>query len=667
MMKAVAGAEGDWGSVVHGVQDAAGKLRRRNDPLGRFLSEAADRILYLASMEKKLDDHYFEKTPLEELARENSALFPVIEGDAYANSPMNPAVTVPSLGKEAGQALSSWRSGIDMQAHMMFRHDTEIASIVFGALPSLAALDDPSGIPSVTGDVFRRTWARRFIKANLERFNPDFAFFRDTIHRAKPGDFRYLYRYGVRIGPSDFETARHVDSLPEEKADLIASTIIRGFERGFVEADKDLSKKSAASVNMPAGYERIGRKMEAELLKRSIRPAFDGVAVRPRNEQLSYDHRFDWAMYIDKGLKQGFLETARQGLEAGRAVFSAHAGPILVGTFGKEPFSPAPNEHAVAAGPEANAVYREMMVEVNQLFDRFIPRAETGFVMADFPSPEIRGDFGAIFEETVRINTLDNDEYAVIQKAMIDALDSGEVVKVKGVPGNRTDLQVRLHHLDDPAHQTNFLNCLASDNIPLGEVFTSPVLKGTNGMLHVSEAFIGGLKYRDLFMEFRDGYVSDYGCANFGDPEKGKQYVYENMLQPHDTLPMGEFAIGTNTWAYRMGTVHRIMDLLPVLILEKTGPHIAIGDTCFSWEEDRALYNPIDHKEIVARENEKSCLRKTNPMEAYTSKHTDITLPYTTLGSISVIADDGSEIFIYREGRFVLPGTEKLNEALGGL
>lgn len=44
--------------------------------------------------------------------------------------------------------------------------------------------------------------------------------------------------------------------------------------------------------------------------------------------------------------------------------------------------------------------------------------------------------------------------------------------------------------------------------------------------------------------------------------------------------------------------------------------------------------------------------------------HTDITIPYEELGSIEVIRADGSRIPVISGGRFVVPGTEALNESL---
>jgi len=63
------------------------------------------------------------------------------------------------------------------------------------------------------------------------------------------------------------------------------------------------------------------------------------------------------------------------------------------------------------------------------------------------------------------------------------------------------------------------------------------------------------------------------------------------------------------------------------------GPHFAVGDTCYSWSEENVLHNP-DGKEIVAKDNECSILRKTDVSKAYFNCHTDITIPYDEIGGI---------------------------------
>jgi hypothetical protein len=129
---------------------------------------------------------------------------------------------------------------------------------------------------------------------------------------------------------------------------------------------------------------------------------------------------------------------------------------------------------------------------------------------------------------------------------------------------------------------------------------------------------------------------------------------------------LGEFDIGTNTTAYAMAKKYDIIHKLAILIVEKTGPHFAVGDTCYSHAEDHAVFNP-DGKEIISRENDFSQLRNTEPEKAYFNCLTDITIPYNELGRLYTVNNDGSETDIIINGRFVLDGTLELNEALESL
>ena len=76
--------------------------------------------------------------------------------------------------------------------------------------------------------------------------------------------------------------------------------------------------------------------------------------------------------------------------------------------------------------------------------------------------------------------------------------------------------------------------------------------------------------------------VADYSCKNFEHELENKEYFLDNVLYRHPTLPLGEFAIGTNTTAYVAAKKYNIADKMPILIAEKMGPHFAVGDTCYS-------------------------------------------------------------------------------------
>jgi leucyl aminopeptidase (aminopeptidase T) len=329
--------------------------------------------------------------------------------------------------------------------------------------------------------------------------------------------------------------------------------------------------------------------------------------------------------------------------------------------FGETPFEPEDKQEALHLDAKQQKLSVKYDNESSAIVNEYIKGEERSFTIIAYPMPEIGGKYEQIFEETVKINTLDYEKYKKIQQTIIDALDGAEYVSVKGCSGNETDIRVSLMKIDSPEKQTVFENCLADVNIPLGEVFTSPVLKGTDGVVHVSGVYLNDLKFKNLKVHFKDGMVSDYSCDNFDDKEKGKAFFKENVLYNHSTLPMGEFAIGTNTTAYVMANKYDIVYKLPILIVEKMGPHFAIGDTCYSRSEDNVVYNP-NGKEIISRDNEISLKRKTEPENAYFNCHTDITIPYDEIGSISAVYADGSEIKIIENARFVLDGCEELNK-----
>ena len=246
-----------------------------------------------------------------------------------------------------------------------------------------------------------------------------------------------------------------------------------------------------------------------------------------------------------------------------------------------------------------------------------------------------------------------------LQQIIIDTLDKAHIVRVIGKGNNKTDIKVSLHQLKNPQKESNFENCTADVNIPVGEVFTSPVLKGTTGIINVSKVYIGDHQFKELELEFKDGMVLSYNCKNFDKEEENKELIKEVILKKHDTLPMGEFAIGTNTLAYAIAKKYDILRKLPILIVEKTGPHFAVGDTCYSHEEDFMTYNP-DGKAIVARENEISALRHEDRFKAYYNCHTDITIPYDEIDAV-IAYTDNEEIYIIKDCKFALEGLEELN------
>lgn len=457
----------------------------------------------------------------------------------------------------------------------------------------------------------------------------------------------------------------------------MAETFVQGYIRGFEIYDIDLSAKKNVQLRANIGFERVIRsailKFEAMGLSvivfreaiHSINKTVGkiGLVSCTPNPQYDYDHRMDKGIYLDKALCERIIGVTRSAYEQYRELAADYAGPAVMEVFGEVPFEPIARPENVKLSEKQEKMSVRLAGQLSEIANQYIDPTSISYTIIAWPLPSIGRDFKAIMDETIRVNNLDNDMYRGIQQTMIDTMDGAAYMHITGMNGNQTDLKVALWQLQDPDKETVFENCCADVNIPVGEVFTSPVLTGTEGVLNVSGVYLNGLNYRNLTLTFKDGCIADYNCSNYGSEEQNKDYLKQNLLQNRETLPLGEFAIGTNTTAYAMARKFGISQLMPILIMEKTGPHFAVGDTCYSHSEDHKVYN-TDGKEIVARENEKSRLRHTDMEQAYFNVHTDITIPYDEIGAITACFADGSKVDIIRNGRFCLKGTEILNEAM---
>ena len=498
----------------------------------------------------------------------------------------------------------------------------------------------------------------------------DSRFFTDVISGADLSDHRYLFMTGEYISEGIERTADHIAELPEDKVKLIADTFTEGYRIGFRTTNKDISRVRSVCIYGQLGFERIYRRAAENFNRMGLTVTMfrgtgheiekNGMTGANPDKQYDFDHREDMALFLDGKLVTRKIEGLKAVFEAHREQAAVYGGPAVLEVFGEKDFEPETKQDAPAFGEEQRRLMVSLSAKAGMIRHKYIDSGHRSFTIISFPVPEIGVDYKEIFDEIIRINTLDYRLYQNIQQKLTDALDKGEYAEIKGRNGNQTELKIRLHELHDPAHQSNFENCVADVNIPVGEVFTSPVLKGTCGLLHVKRVFINGLEYKDLKITVRDGMTADYGCSDFPKEEDNKKLIADNILFHHDSLPMGEFAIGTNTVAFVTARKYDIESKLDILIAEKTGPHFAFGDTCYSHEEEIKTWNP-DGKELIAKSNAVSDLRDRDPEKAYFNCHTDITIPYDELGSIDAVAADGTRTEIIRDGRFVLPGTEELN------
>lgn len=644
-------------------------------------------ILKMDKLVMDLKAGVFENYSLEELSEHNRSLYEDVIGDAYEESFANPAYAAGKLGLSEGRLLSFLY--VEIRGMIVYAYENRMAEMT--ALMELfievycvcISTEEDNGRPDYRQMREAVYWyVSDYSDDHMEYrvrelLDPELDFATRIIMDSDLDDVRYLYRFGEYITDNELKTARYLNSLGEDEIQRMADTFTEGYRIGFELTGKDLSKKKTVNIRYCLGFERLVKAEINNFAKLGLRPTIYRAAVNTINKrlnikvgyyganpnrQMDFDHRFDNALYMDGEFVERKTGALRLAYEKNKELAAVHGGPAVMEVFGETPFEPEAKSEALTLDAKQQKLSVKYNNDSGSIVNEYIKGEERSFTIIAYPVPDIGDNFEEIFQGTVRINTLDYNKYKAIQQALIDVLDTAEYVEVKGKGGNCTDMRVSIMKVTDHRTQTVFENCLADVNIPLGEVFTSPVLAGTTGVLNVSSVYLNDIKFNNLKVWFKDGMASDYSCDNFDDEEKNKALFKSNVLYDHDTLPIGEFAIGTNTTAYVFANKYDIVYKLPILIVEKMGPHFALGDTCYSRAEDVYVTNP-DGKEIISRDNEVSLKRKTEPEKAYYNCHTDITIPYDEIGRISVVAEDGTSTDIIRDGRFVLPGTEELNEA----
>lgn len=676
----------------------------KNKSYADYFSKVSGFIMLMDKLKTDVENKAFDDMSLEELEEYNNSLYADVAGEAYDKSYANPRVCAKAFGEDTGKLMAMVY--MELRGLIVYMYEKRLADAVavmelfieiycifVDAQAEESVRKENAGnvqddsIDIVTDEQYRQLgeavywyvsdYSDDFIEYRIrELLDPSLDFATRIIMESDLSDVRYLYKYGEYVTENEIKMAKHLNTLSEEAINDMARTFTEGYRIGFVLGNKPLDKKKTVNIRYCLGFERLVKAEIEQFEKMGLKPTIYRAAVNTinkrmhikigyygasPNKQMDFDHRFDNALYLDGDFVERKLGALKSAYEKHSELADVHGGPAVMEVFGETPFEPEDTIECCHLDDKQQKLLVKYNNESGSIVNSYIKGEERSFTIIAYPSPQIGDKFPEIFNEIVKINTLDYEKYKAIQQNIIDVLDTAEYVEVHGKDNNKTDIRVSVMKINNPDKETVFENCLADVNIPLGEVFTSPVLKGTDGVLNVSSVYLNDIKFNNLSVYFKDGFVTDYSCDNFEDGVKGKALFKENVLYNHDTLPIGEFAIGTNTTAYVMANKYDIVYLLPILIVEKMGPHFAIGDTCYSRSEDVAVYNP-DGKEIISRDNEVSLLRKTEPEKAYFNCHTDITIPYDEIGDITAVGYDGKKTVIIKDGRFVLDGTMELNE-----
>lgn len=649
----------------------------------KYFKKVAKFILSIKDLVDMVNNDELRTMSLDEAKKLNHSLYEDILKENYEVSYANPEYAVGQLGLELGRLLSFMY--VEIRGMIVYAYESRLTEItilceLFVEVYNWFEDEEEPAFEEIRKILywFVSDYTDITVDYGIRQIlDPTLSFAKDIIMNADLTNERYLYDFGEYISDNEIKIARYLATLPQEDIDKMAYTYVEGYRKGFELARKSLENKKTVNIRYILGFERMIKSAIEQFAKLGLdvvlyRSPVDtsnkntyvrgGYTAISPNKQMDYDHKDDKALYFDKAYVDRKLGVIKCAYEKYKDLARNLSGPAVIEIFGEDPFEPVNKDACFELDEKQQKLLVNYRNENKKIINDYIKGDETSFTIIAYPIPQIGDNFKEIFAQTVKINTLDNDKYCKIQETIIEALNEADSVYIEGKGNNKTKISVNLFELKDKTSETLFENCLADVNIPLGEVFTSPQLANTNGVLNVSEVYLNEIRFINLTMTFKDGMIVDYTCDNFENEDENKKLIKQNILNNHETLPMGEFAIGTNTTAYAMANKYNIVYKLPILIVEKMGPHFAVGDTCYSWSEDVRVYNP-DGKEIIAKDNEISIKRKEDVKEAYFACHTDITIPYDEIACITAVSKD-REITIIKDGRFVLAGTEVLNEAL---
>lgn len=607
-----------------------------------------------------------------ERAEQNRFLFAELADDNYSQSLLNPD-HLHRVQPSGSAAVLTALLGVFQSA----RQDAVFgrARLVLRKADLLLALQDLLAADPADGEAVLSFWSSFELEHLPEQVEGEIKarvasgsanVFEQILKKANGTEFSWLYDYGCYIDPKELELAQFLFAYPEDQLEAMAGRIVSAFLHGFISQSRDRRGRQGVIFSYQVGQEALAQKVLQELEARGLYAVVSEPGTLLSSGRYALDHAFDQLLPACAQPAQ-WLETLEEALDIAAAAHKHRlldlCGMVGIGQFGQPPAGMKKAEHAFTPTSAQMELFRRIAALRRSKEAEYLAPSDLSFCKVAFPNLHFAEQFPAVFADIFAMNLVESEPYERIQQLIIDALDRCAYVRVLGSAGNNTDLVVSLSALKNPERETNFLNCGGDLNIPHGEIFTTPVLQGTEGTWHVPEVYLRGRYFKDLTLVFAEGRITHYSCQNFLDPAKNREYIHRELLFPHDSLPMGEFAIGSNTRAYQIAKKHDLFPRLPILIAEKMGPHLAIGDPCFARGEEAPVYNLFDKKEMVARANEIAA----QGGDVYTNKHIDITLPYDQIALLAGYTHAGEELAIIRDGRFVLAGTEPLNEPLDQL
>ena len=422
-----------YGLAVERIREMK-KEQTAKEPFTDYFHKMAEFVLMIDEVRDKLAQGTYWDRSREELAEENRRLYGDILPGAYEKSYANPSFAVRVLGDEYGQLLSFLYAELRGSIAYVFERRTEYLDILFELLIEIYNQFEEEARPDL-GRIrdsiywYASDYCDVFVADRIrEQIDPEESFAADIIMKESLDNLAYLYKFGEYISENELRTARHLNELPEEMICKMADVYTEGYRIGFVNTGKDLSKKGTVEIRYVLGFERVIRKAVENFEKMGLKPVFyrssvtaltkrqhlkSGYYGAVANKQYEYDHRNDQAVFLDKKFMERKLEVIQTTYEHYKELAGKYAGPACIEMFGEEPFSPKQKEEVIKLSGKQEELQLKLQSRQSQITNQYIRGDERSFTIVAYPVPEIGERYEEIFDEIIRINTLDAKVYEI--------------------------------------------------------------------------------------------------------------------------------------------------------------------------------------------------------------------------------------------------------------
>jgi hypothetical protein len=212
-------------------------------------------------MNKAADGTLADRT-ITECENDNDAVFAIYGEDTYPNSFLCPTYAVAELGQELGGPLSAifYEMTNIIEAAFAGRLDkftiyAELFLQIYGECQMEE--EDKYRKESILDAMYsaKHDYSQLFMSESIiSMIDADYDYYRNIIMKDDLSDDRYMYKYGMYIGPNERKIAAHFRSLPHEDVVTMARTYVEGYIKGFEVTGKDITIKDTVGVHAPVGF-----------------------------------------------------------------------------------------------------------------------------------------------------------------------------------------------------------------------------------------------------------------------------------------------------------------------------------------------------------------------------------------------------------------------------